>query len=160
MRVISAYFPNGQAPGSDKFEYKMEWLSALRRWVKDELVQHPKLVLMGTTTSPLMTTMCGTRKDCATPSTAPRRSDHLRALIALGLHDSLRLFPQPSRATPGGTTATQVFAATAGCASTHSGHTSLKPMVTGCAIDKLPRKNERPSDHAPVVVELNAQAWA
>jgi len=26
--------------------------------------------------------------------------------------------------------------------------------VTACAIDKAPRKNERPSDHAPVVVEL------
>jgi exodeoxyribonuclease-3 len=31
----------------------------------------------------------------------------------------------------------------------------LKPRVTACAIDKLPRKNERPSDHAPVLVELN-----
>ncbi|MEI8020681.1 MAG: endonuclease/exonuclease/phosphatase family protein, partial [Schlesneria sp.] len=47
VRVIGAYFPNGQEPGSDKFEYKMEWLSALRRWVKDELAAHPKLVLMG-----------------------------------------------------------------------------------------------------------------
>ena len=32
---------------------------------------------------------------------------------------------------------------------------ALRPAVTGCTIDKLPRKNERPSDHAPVTVELN-----
>ena len=30
----------------------------------------------------------------------------------------------------------------------------LKAQVASCVIDKLPRKNERPSDHAPVTVEL------
>jgi exodeoxyribonuclease-3 len=47
VRVIGAYFPNGQAPGSDKFAYKMRWLDALRAWVRAELAAHPKLVLMG-----------------------------------------------------------------------------------------------------------------
>jgi exodeoxyribonuclease-3 len=31
----------------------------------------------------------------------------------------------------------------------------LKTQVTACTIDKAPRKNERPSDHTPVVVSLN-----
>ena len=44
VRVIGAYFPNGQAPGSDKFEYKMQWLKSLRAWVKEESAQHPQLV--------------------------------------------------------------------------------------------------------------------
>ena len=47
VRVIGAYFPNGQAPGSDKFAYKMAWLQALRAWVAQELAAHPKLVLLG-----------------------------------------------------------------------------------------------------------------
>ena len=47
MRVVGAYFPNGQAPGSDKFAYKMDWLTALAGWLRDELAQHPQLVLMG-----------------------------------------------------------------------------------------------------------------
>ncbi|MGM3223455.1 hypothetical protein ACS2UX_27240, partial [Bacillus cereus group sp. BC244] len=34
VRVIGAYFPNCQAPGSDKFAYKMAWLEALNAWVK------------------------------------------------------------------------------------------------------------------------------
>ena len=34
VRVIGAYFPNGQAPDSDKFAYKMRWLTALRAWVQ------------------------------------------------------------------------------------------------------------------------------
>ena len=44
VRVIGAYFPNGQAPGSDKFAYKMAWLTALREWVKAEMAAHPQLV--------------------------------------------------------------------------------------------------------------------
>ena len=33
---------------------------------------------------------------------------------------------------------------------------ALRPRVLACSIDKAPRKNERPSDHAPVVLELDA----
>ncbi|NBX56402.1 MAG: exodeoxyribonuclease III, partial [Betaproteobacteria bacterium] len=47
IRVVGAYFPNGQAPDSDKFVYKMAWLTALQTFIKDELTRHPKLVLMG-----------------------------------------------------------------------------------------------------------------
>ena len=35
---------------------------------------------------------------------------------------------------------------------------AVKPMVTACAIDRLPRKNERPSDHTPVVLTLERAA--
>ena len=44
---VNGYFVNGQAPGSDKFAYKMRWLSALRDWLRDELAAHPQLVLLG-----------------------------------------------------------------------------------------------------------------
>ena len=47
VRVIGCYFPNGQAPDSDKFVYKMRWLDALHDWVRAELADHPQLVLMG-----------------------------------------------------------------------------------------------------------------
>ena len=47
VRVVGGYFPNGQAPGTDKFAYKMRWLDALRTWLTLELSQHPDLVLLG-----------------------------------------------------------------------------------------------------------------
>ena len=47
VRVIGAYFPNGQAPDSDKFVYKMRWLEALHQYVLTSLQTHPQLVLMG-----------------------------------------------------------------------------------------------------------------
>ena len=47
VRVVCGYFPNGQAVGSEKFEYKLRWLAALTDWLRDELALHPKLVLAG-----------------------------------------------------------------------------------------------------------------
>ena len=47
VRVVGGYFPNGQAPDSDKFAYKMRWLQALQDWLRSELAAHEQLVLMG-----------------------------------------------------------------------------------------------------------------
>ena len=47
VRVLNGYFVNGQAPGSEKFEYKMRWLDALRAWVAAELAAHGNVVLLG-----------------------------------------------------------------------------------------------------------------
>jgi len=45
LRVVGAYFPNGQALGSDKFAYKLRWLEALRGWLAAELLRYPRLLL-------------------------------------------------------------------------------------------------------------------
>ena len=75
VRVIGAYFPNGQAPGRDKFVYKMRWLKALREWVRAELVEHTRIwCCWATTTSPSTTSTCGTRWAWQAPSTAPTKS--------------------------------------------------------------------------------------
>ena len=47
VRVVNLYVPNGQAVGSDKYEYKLRWLKALRIWLRDELARHPRLVVLG-----------------------------------------------------------------------------------------------------------------
>jgi hypothetical protein len=44
---VNGYFVNGQAPGSEKFDYKMNWLRGLRDYVREELAHHPRLVLLG-----------------------------------------------------------------------------------------------------------------
>jgi exodeoxyribonuclease-3 len=41
VRVIDVYVPNGQAPGTEKFEYKLRWFEALRQYVAAELEQQP-----------------------------------------------------------------------------------------------------------------------
>ena len=155
-RVIGAYFPNGQAPGSDKFEYKMHWLKALRDWVRTELEQHPQLVLMGDyniTFDDLDVWDPVGLKD--TIHCTDEERYHLRALIALGLHDAYRLFPQPEKSYSWWDYRDFGFRRNRGMRIDHIlVSQALKERVRACSIDKLPRKNERPSDHAPVRVEI------
>ena len=156
-RVIGAYFPNGQAPGSDKFEYKMHWLKALRDWVRTELEHHPQLVLMGDyniTFDDLDVWDPVGLKD--TIHCTDEERYHLRALIALGLHDAYRLFPQPEKSYSWWDYRDFGFRRNRGMRIDHIlVSLALKERVRACSIDKLPRKNERPSDHAPVLVDIS-----
>lgn len=158
IRVIGAYFPNGQEPGSDKFEYKMQWLKSLRTWVKEELATHSKLVLMGDyniTFDDLDVWDPVGMKDQIHCTDEERY--HLNALIALGLHDSFRLFEQPAKSYSWWDYRDFAFKRNRGMRIDHIlVSSSLKPLIKGCLIDKAPRKLERPSDHAPVVLELQA----
>lgn len=156
VRVIGAYFPNGQAPGSDKFAYKMQWLQAMREWVQQELASHPHLVLMGdfniTFDDADVWDPEGMRE--AIHCTTEERQ-HLQALIGLGLHDSVRLFPQPEKNYSWWDYREFAFRRNRGLRIDHILISdALKPLAQACAVDKLPRKNERPSDHAPVVLTL------
>ncbi len=156
VRVIGAYVPNGQAPGSDKFEYKMHWLRALREWVRTELAQHPKLVLMGdyniTFDDADVWDPVGLKD---TIHCTEEERYQLRALVALGLTDAYRLFQQTPKSYSWWDYRDFAFRRNRGLRIDHIlVSAALVPLVRACAIDKLPRKNERPSDHAPVVLEL------
>ena len=156
VRVIGAYFPNGQAPGSDKFAYKMAWLTALREWVKAEMAAHPQLVLMGdyniTFDDADVWDPDGLRETihCTT-----EERTHLQALINLGLHDAHRLFDQPPKSFSWWDYRMLGFQKNRGLRIDHILITdALKARATACSIDRAPRKNPQPSDHAPVVLTL------
>jgi exodeoxyribonuclease-3 len=156
VRVIGAYFPNGQAPDSDKFIYKMRWLEALRAWVADELRHHPKLVLMGdfniTVDDRDVWDPVGLKD---TIHCTVQEREHFQALIELGTHDAFRLFDQAEKSYSWWDYREFAFRRNRGLRIDHIlVSDALKPEVTACVIDKAPRKNERPSDHAPVVVTL------
>lgn len=156
LRVIGAYFPNGQAPGTDKFEYKMQWMRSLRDWVREELARHPKLVLMGDYN------IAPEDRDVYDPVAwagqihcTPEEREQFRQLLALGLHDAFRLFEQPPKSWSWWDYRNLAFRKNQGLRIDHIlVSEALKPSVTACTIDKAPRKNERPSDHAPVVAVI------
>jgi exodeoxyribonuclease-3 len=156
VRVIGAYFPNGQAPDSEKFIYKMRWLEALQHWLREELKQHPKLVLMGDFNITV------DDRDVWDPvalkdtihCTVEERA-HFQALIDLGMHDAFRLFDQPEKSYSWWDYREFAFRRNRGLRIDHIlVSEALKAEVQSCVIDKAPRKNERPSDHTPVVVTL------
>jgi len=158
-RVIGAYFPNGQAPGSEKFAYKMQWLEALQAWIREELARHPQLVLMGDFN------IAPEDRDVYDPVAwagqihcTPEERAHFQQLLGLGLSDAFRLFEQPAKSWSWWDYRNLAFRKNQGLRIDHIlVSPALSPRVTACEIDKAPRKNERPSDHAPVIVTLADQ---
>ena len=156
VRVVCAYFPNGQAVGSDKYDYKLRWLEALIPWLQDELTRHPKLVLAGDYN------IAPEDRDVKNPEawagqvlcSEPERAAFQR-LISLGLVDSFRLFDQPEKIFTWWDYRMMGFRRNDGLRIDHIlVSNALAPDCTGCRVDKEPRKHERPSDHAPVITEL------
>jgi exodeoxyribonuclease-3 len=156
VRVIGAYFPNGQAPDSDKFVYKMRWLDALRDWVKDEMTRHPNLVLLGDYNITFdALDMWDPIALAGTIHCTDAEREKLQALIDLGLTDSFRLFEQPEKSYSWWDYREFAFRRNRGLRIDHILISqALKARATACVIDRAPRKNERPSDHAPVVLTL------
>ena len=156
LRLVNGYFVNGQEPGSEKFAYKMRWLQALHDWLQQELVAHPELVLLGDFN------VAAEDRDSWDPDGlresihhTTQERDHFRALLQLGLHDSYRLFEQPEKTYSWWDYRDFAFRRNRGLRIDYIlVSDALKSRVLACTIDKGPRKNERPSDHTPVVVVL------
>ena len=157
LRVVNGYFVNGQAPGTDKFTYKMGWLDGLQAMLRNELQAHPRLALLGDFN------ITADDRDSYDPEglretihhTSEERA-HFQALLALGLSDAFRMFEQPEKSYSWWDYRDFGFRRNRGLRIDHIlVSEALKPLVTACTIDKLPRKNERPSDHTPVVVDLS-----
>ncbi len=157
LRIVGAYVPNGQAPGTPKFEYKMQWLRALRDWLRGELAAHPRLVLMGDFN------IAPEDRDVHDPAAwagqihcTDEERDHFRALCGLGLVDAFRLFEQPPKSWSWWDYRNLAFRKNQGLRiDIILVAEALRAAVRECAIDKAPRRNERPSDHAPVWVRLD-----
>jgi exodeoxyribonuclease-3 len=156
LRVVCAYVPNGQAVGTDKYEYKLRWLDALAQWLRGELARHDKLLIAGDFN------IAPEPRDVHDPVvwegqvlfSAPERAA-FRALLDLGLRDSFRLFEQPERSYTWWDYRNLAFRRKLGLRIDHILMSSaLAATCTACAIDVEPRRREQPSDHAPVVATL------
>ena len=156
IRVVCVYIVNGQAVDSDKYQYKMRWLTALTNWLESELSKYPKLVLLGDYN------IAPEDRDCHDPAAwvgqilvSPPERQAFQKLIALGLHDSFRLFDQAEKSFSWWDYRMMGFRRNFGMRIDHIlVSDTLKNSCTAVYIDKLPRKLERPSDHTPVVLEL------
>lgn len=160
VRMVSAYVPNGQAPGSDKFQYKMQWLDALLDWIAGELSTYPELILAGDFN------IAPDDRDVYDPVLwkdqilcTPEERARFQKLLSLGLVDTFRMFEQPPQIWSWWDYRNLAFRKNQGLRIDHILiSNALKSAAQGCTIDKAPRKNERPSDHAPVVLEWQSIA--
>ena len=157
IRVVCAYFPNGQSVGSEKYDYKLRWIAALNAWLRAELARHPRLALAGDFN------IAPEDRDVHDPEAwagqvlfSEPEKQAFRDLVALGLVDSFRLFEQPERSYTWWDYRMQAFRRKMGLRIDHVLlSTALVPHCTACSIDVEPRRREQPSDHAPVIATLS-----
>jgi exodeoxyribonuclease-3 len=156
VRIVCVYIVNGQAVDSEKYEYKMRWLTALNSWLAGELQKYPKLAVLGDYN------IAPEDRDCHDPAAwvgqilvSPPEREHFQQLLQLGFHDSFRLFEQPEKSFSWWDYRMMGFRRNFGMRIDHIlVSEALKASCTAAYIDKTPRKLERPSDHTPVVLEL------
>ena len=157
LRIVCLYAPNGQAVGSDKYQYKLRWYDALAAWLPRELERHPQLAVLGDLN------VAPEDRDVHDPKrwagqihvSDAERAALRRAIEAAGLADAFRLFPQAQGEFSWWDYRLAAFQRNWGL---RIDHILLSPALArrcrACFIDKSPRRLERPSDHAPVIAEL------
>jgi exodeoxyribonuclease-3 len=158
VRIWNLYVPNGQSVESDKYQYKLRWLAALRAQIARELKQYPRCVLLGDFN------VAPEDRDVHDPEawrgqvlcSEPERAA-LRALLDLGLHDVFRKFEQAEKSFSWWDYRQAGFRRDLGLRiDLILASPPLADRCTDCRIDKAPRRLERPSDHTPVVAGFSA----
>ena len=157
VRIVNVYVVNGQSVGSDKYDYKLRWLAALRDWLQCELARHPQLVLLGDFN------IAPDDRDVHDPAvwndehilTSAAERAALRRLFELGLHDSHRLRHDDAGQFSWWDYRAAAYRRNLGLRIDLAlVSDALRDRVTATNIDREPRTWERPSDHTPVSVTL------
>ena len=158
IRLVSAYFPNGQSPDSDKFVYKLAWLKALEEWLRGELAQNARLALLGDfNIAPNDEDVHDPAKWVGQNLVSPPEREAFQQLLSLGLTDSFRMFEQAPKSFSWWDYRMMGFRRNAGMRIDHILlSNALKEKCSASVIDKEPRTWEQPSDHAPVIAEIKA----
>lgn len=155
IRILDLYVVNGEAVGSEKYAYKLDWIEKVTAWVEEQAKSHSKFVILGD-----FNIAPGNRdvhnpkswKDrilCSTPE-----RDALEKLCDIGFSDSFRLFEQEDETYSWWDYRSGGFDKNMGLRIDLV--LSSKVLVEQCTasyVDPEPRGWERPSDHAPVIAE-------
>jgi len=157
VRIVNLYVVNGEAVGSEKYAYKLDWLRRVHLWLKDELENHPRMVVLGDFN------IAPEDRDVHDPEawrdrvlcSEPERTA-LARITELGLGDCYRQMEQPEAQ----------FSWFDYRAASYRRNRGLRidlilasqPLLQRCrnsSIDLEPRGWGRPSDHAPVIAEFD-----
>jgi len=156
VRIVNVYVPNGQALGTDKYAYKLDWLQALEGYLREQLAAHPLLAVTGDYN------IAPAPEDTHDPAVweggilcSDAERERLRALLDLGLSDCFRLFEQAEQSFTWWDYRAAGFRRNLGLRIDHVlASRELVSNCRACVIDKSPRTLERPSDHTPLIAEF------
>jgi exodeoxyribonuclease III len=156
VRIVNLYVPNGSSVGSDKYEYKLRWLTVLKEYLEKLLVSSPSICLCGDFNIALESKDIHdgvSTENHIMASELERQALH--DVLSLGFADAFRKFT-----TDGGNYSWWDYRAASfrrnlGWRIDHHYLTpELYKLAKSCTIDVAPRKLPQPSDHTPVILEF------
>ena len=157
VRVVNLYVVNGQDLGTEKYDYKLRWLDAVHGWLAEELRTHPRMVVLGDFN------IAPDDRDVHDPAvwneghilTSSAERAALKRLTDLGLHDAYRLHHDDAGQFSWWDYRQAAFRRNMGLRIDLTlVSDALRGTAAASGIDRDPRTWERPSDHAPVWVQL------
>jgi len=157
IRVVNLYVVNGSEVGSEKFAYKLEWLQKVHAWLVLEAAANPNLVVLGDFN------IAPEDRDVHDPgawhekilcSSAERSA--LQGIFRIGLYDTFRLFEQPDNVFSWWDYRMNAFRRKLGLRiDLVLASKSMSDQCVASYVDIEPRRQDRPSDHAPAVAEFS-----
>ncbi|MEL6910415.1 MAG: exodeoxyribonuclease III [Cyanobacteria bacterium J06629_2] len=156
VRIVNLYVPNGSALGSDKYAYKLEWLGLLRQYLQTLQTRGQEICVCGDFNIALEDKDIYTNKarDKHIMS-SPVEREALSQILQLGFQDAFRKFTDEPGQFSWWDYRSGGFSRNRGWRIDHHYLTEqLYQQASNCWIDVEPRKLEKPSDHAPVIVEF------
>ena len=157
LRVVNVYVPNGSAVGSDKYAYKLAWLADLRRYLASALARWSRLLVMGDfNIAPADIDVHDPAAWAGQVLVSPPERAALDALTALGLHDAFRALYPDTQAFTWWDYRAAAFRRNQGLRIDHLlVSDAVREACRSCRVEMDVRRLERPSDHAPVALELD-----
>ena len=157
IRVLNAYIPNGQAVGSEKYLYKLSWLKSLKHHLEKQHDPKSNLVLCGDfNIAPENSDVYDPEDVGESVMCSEAERSALGLLRGWGLEDAFRKHNQDANEFTWWDYRMGAFRRNMGFRIDHIYAT--RAATTACTrswIDRLPRKEERPSDHAPLLAEFH-----
>lgn len=157
LSILNLYVPNGSEIGSEKYNYKLEWLTHMRSFVETILHGESNLVVLGDFN------IAPADEDVHDPEewqgkvlvSTPER-EHFFQLLDAGMVDCYRHLNKDSREFSWWDYRAASFRRNRGLRIDHIlASSGLSQYCRSCVIDKAPRGLEKPSDHTPVVAEFD-----
>ncbi len=157
VRIINLYVVNGSEVGSEKFEYKLLWLDRVTAWLATQIEEFENVIVMGDFN------IVPDDRDVYDPEgwrekilcSTPER-EALGKILDLGFQDSFRLFEQQERIWSWWDYRMNAFRRKMGLRIDLI--LASKAMANRCIasyVDIEPRRQDRPSDHAPAIAEFD-----
>ena len=157
IKIINVYVPNGSSLNSDKFEYKINWLNCLASFLDEQVKEGELICLMGDfNIAPSNLDIHDPQKYEGGIMASQRERNVLDNVLKERLIDSFRVFEKDSGHWSWWDYRNNAYELNKGWRIDHIYISKeLTSNLKSCVIDSLPRANLRPSDHAPVMIDLN-----